>query len=99
MLYPAGMGETGNFLPFVGRDNEISFLTAAFEDARHGKTIIAIAGGESGVGKSRLVTEFASMASGDDAIVLSGAAIDLADAPPFWPVTDAIRPVSGLGSF
>ncbi len=91
MLYPAGMGETGNFLPFVGRDNEISFLTAAFEDARHGKTIIAIAGGESGVGKSRLVTEFASMASGDDAIVLSGAAIDLADAPPFWPVTDAMR--------
>jgi predicted ATPase/DNA-binding NarL/FixJ family response regulator len=81
----------GDFLPFIGRDNEMSFLTAAFEDARQGKTIIAVAGGESGVGKTRLVTEFASVAAGYDAIVLSGAAIDLADAPPFWPVTDAMR--------
>ena len=85
------MGESGDFLRLVGRANEMNFLTAAFEDARRGKTVAVLAGGESGVGKTRLVTEFTSAVAGDDAIVLSGAAIDLADAPPFWPVTDAMR--------
>lgn len=85
------MGESGDFLRLVGRANEMNFLTAAFEDARRGKTVAVLAGGESGVGKTRLVTEFTSAVAGDDAIVLSGAAIDLADAPPFWPVTDALR--------
>ncbi len=69
----------------------MSFLAAALEDARQGKTIAVFVGGESGVGKTRLVTEFTSTVAGDDAIVLSGAAIDLADAPPFWPVADAMR--------
>ena len=89
--YPAGMGEKGQYLPFIARDNQMSFLTAAFEDAREGKTVVTVVGGESGVGKTRLVTEFALTATGNDAVVLSGAAIDLADAPPFWPVTDALR--------
>ena len=64
---------------------------SAFDEARRGKTSAVFIGGESGVGKTRLITEMISAAAGDDAIVLSGGAIDLADAPPFWPVTGALR--------
>ena len=85
------MGGSGDFLRLVGRDDEMNFLAGAFNDARQGKTVAVVVGGESGVGKTRLVSEFTATAAGDDAIVLSGAAIDLADAPPFWPVTDAMR--------
>ena len=89
--FQSGDFQSADFLRLAGRDSEMNFLTTAFGDARQGKTVAVFVGGESGVGKTRLVTEFTSTMAGDNVIVLSGAAIDLADAPPFWPVTDAMR--------
>jgi predicted ATPase len=48
-------------------------------------------GGDAGVGKTRLVNELAALARREHATVLSGRAIDITDAPPFWPVVSAIR--------
>jgi DNA-binding CsgD family transcriptional regulator/tetratricopeptide (TPR) repeat protein len=48
-------------------------------------------GGDAGVGKSRLVGELAHHAAAEGAIVLVGRAIDISDAPPFWPVISALR--------
>jgi DNA-binding SARP family transcriptional activator len=58
--------------PFVGRDRVIqrmSGLLAGRDDARTGMIVI---GGEAGVGKSRLLEEFASQAREQGAVVLCG---------------------------
>lgn len=50
-----------------------------------------LVGGDAGVGKTRLVDELATLARREHTTVLSGRAIDIADAPPFWPMMSAIR--------
>lgn len=53
---------------------------------------IAIVAGESGVGKSWLVSKFLGGSSTSGATVLSGGCIDVeGGAPPYWPVADAFR--------
>jgi DNA-binding CsgD family transcriptional regulator len=47
--------------------------------------------GDAGIGKTRLVEELIRHARRQGAVVLTGDAIDLAEAPPFWPVLSAIR--------
>ncbi len=44
--------------PFVGRDEELSFLTKKWERARQGEGQVVLVIGEAGIGKSRLVAEF-----------------------------------------
>ena len=49
-------------------------------------------GGEAGIGKTRLITEFAAMASGTGARVLAGGCLDLgADGLPFAPFAAMLR--------
>ncbi len=52
---------------------------------------VVLVSGDAGVGKTRLVSELATIAEGEGATVLTGRAIDIAEAPPFWPVVSAIR--------
>lgn len=47
--------------------------------------------GESGVGKTRLVTELADSLQHTDALICTGNAIDISEEPSFWPVLDGIR--------
>src|SRR5581483_2326730 len=58
--------------PFVGRSDESDVLEAAWEEsvARHRQAVLI--GGEPGIGKTRLATEFALRAHGDGATVLWG---------------------------
>lgn len=74
-----------------GRDKELSGLTDALDDARSGRPTAVIVSGEAGVGKTRLTTELAGLARRGGATVLTGGAVDIADAPPFWPVLSAVR--------
>ncbi|MDT7593313.1 MAG: hypothetical protein QOH45_2844, partial [Pseudonocardiales bacterium] len=75
----------------VGRDAELAELVADFQAAGAGRMAAVVLGGDAGVGKSRLVSEFTGIAGASGAIVLAGRGIDIADAPPFWPVISALR--------
>lgn len=48
-----------SLLPFVGRKEELRFLDEAWEEARSGTTRVILISGETGVGKTRLLREFA----------------------------------------
>jgi eukaryotic-like serine/threonine-protein kinase len=60
---------------FVGRDDEFAHLTGVLADAEHGSGASWLIGGESGIGKSRLVDELRSIALVRGVTVLRGRAI------------------------
>lgn len=73
-------------LPLIGRDEEWQTLTAAYRRRRRGG-VIAIAG-EPGVGKSRLMQEFATAQSG---LTLTGASYAAGQSLPYQPLAQALR--------
>jgi tetratricopeptide (TPR) repeat protein len=80
---------------FVGRTAELGRLEAAFARARGGDPLTLCVGGEAGVGKTRLVTQFAGWVGGGGGQVLLGGCIELGEtALPYAPVVEALR---GLG--
>ena len=74
-----------------GRARELSELVGAFRAASTGHAGAVLVGGDAGVGKTSLVGELVRQARREDAVVLIGNAVDIADAPPFWPVLSALR--------
>ncbi len=76
---------------FIGRVTELETLDAGLERARAGDTPTVLVGGEAGIGKSRLVSEFSRRAR-PEALVLSGACAPFGSSPPpFTPVVEALR--------
>ena len=72
----------------VGRGKQMAALEAAFADVRQGGPTAVLLGGEAGVGKSRLVSEFGRVAAGAGARVLTGGCLELGtDGLPFAPFT------------
>jgi DNA-binding CsgD family transcriptional regulator/tetratricopeptide (TPR) repeat protein len=81
---------------FVGRNREIACLTAALEAADAGRTTAVVVSGESGVGKTRLLSHFGRLAAERGSTVLLGRCLELQDAcPPYWPFLDAFRRLVG----
>ncbi len=76
---------------FVGRVPELVALQAMLDDAARGNGGVALVGGDAGVGKSRLLREFANRALGDGWLVLSGRACDSEGMPPFLPFVEILR--------
>nr|WP_060712324.1 AAA family ATPase [Pseudonocardia sp. HH130629-09] len=76
---------------FHSRVAELHLLAEALRDAVAVGASAVLLGGDAGVGKTRLVSEFGRTATSGGAVVLSGRALDIADAPPFWPVVSALR--------
>jgi tetratricopeptide (TPR) repeat protein len=77
---------------FVGRADQIAALDGALATVRGGGTATVLIGGEAGVGKSRLVAEWAASATAADARVLTGGCLELgADGLPFAPFTAVLR--------
>jgi predicted ATPase len=78
---------------FVGRVKELAELDAAFERVRDGRPSAVLIGGEAGVGKSWLVSEFAAGARAAGAgRVLCGYCLELsAEGLPFAPFTGMLR--------
>ena len=67
-------------------------LSGIFARVRDGKPTCVIIGGEAGVGKSRLVSEFTQQEGENGATVLTGGCIELAGSGiPFAPITEALR--------
>jgi tetratricopeptide (TPR) repeat protein len=75
---------------FVGRGQELDQLSAAFEEALGGRGRLILLSGEPGIGKSRLVDEFASRAR-ESGVLLWGRCWEAGGAPPYWPWVQLLR--------
>lgn len=73
----------------AGRERGLRTLQSLLDDTRAGAGQLAFVFGESGIGKSTLVRQFASQ--GRSVRVLSGACSSMRGSPPFQPFLDAIR--------
>jgi DNA-binding CsgD family transcriptional regulator/tetratricopeptide (TPR) repeat protein len=75
----------------VGRDADLDALFDAYAESVAGSTRTVLIGGEAGIGKSRLVTEFLHSLPAD-AVILRGQSVDFdRDAPPYAPILSALR--------
>jgi DNA-binding CsgD family transcriptional regulator/tetratricopeptide (TPR) repeat protein len=76
----------------VGRAVELAALDDALRRATAGEPSFVLVGGDAGLGKTRLVTEFAAGARAAGARVLTGACLDLGgDGLPYGPFLEQLR--------
>jgi DNA-binding CsgD family transcriptional regulator/tetratricopeptide (TPR) repeat protein len=76
---------------FVGREEELRRLQRGLQSAAAGEPGTFLIAGEAGIGKTRLVQEFADRV-GDEAQVLLGSCIPLSGGGiPYGPIVDALR--------
>jgi ATP/maltotriose-dependent transcriptional regulator MalT len=81
----------------VGREAELAELEAVLADASAGRPTIAFLAGESGVGKTRLLSEFERRARAGDppARVIGGDCVELGEGElPYAPIVAALRPLA-----
>src|SRR5215207_5795118 len=85
---------------FVGRGAELELLGGALEQAARGRPAFVFVGGESGVGKTRLLRELETHACARGARVLLGHCLELGGAQiPYAPLVAALRPLArGIGA-
>ena len=101
-----GVGGTLGHVPldlvspvFVGRTRELQVLADAAARAEAREPAFTLLGGDAGVGKSRLVEEFAAGRAETGVVVLRGHCVDLGeDAIPFGPFLDALRQLERSGA-
>ncbi|MFD5077211.1 AAA family ATPase [Streptomyces sp. NPDC058371] len=88
-----GAVETRSVSPvFVGRADELKALNNALARAAAGEPQALLLGGEAGVGKTRLIEEFAHAACREGAVVALGGCVEIgADGLPFAPFSTALR--------
>ncbi|MFD8735935.1 helix-turn-helix transcriptional regulator [Streptomyces sp. NPDC059618] len=87
-----GYGRTGEPMsnaPFVGRDEELRRLDRVLTQLGQGGPVVVDVTGEAGIGKSRLVAEFATRARARGLTVLRGWATEYEQHSPFRPFADA----------
>jgi predicted ATPase len=76
----------------VGRATELAALEGALGRAIGGEASVVLVGGDAGLGKTRLMSEFAAAAPSTGARVLTGGCIDLGgDGLPYGPFLEALR--------
>jgi DNA-binding CsgD family transcriptional regulator/tetratricopeptide (TPR) repeat protein len=81
----------------VGRERELAELEAALADAGAGRPSIAFVAGESGVGKTRLLSELVRRVEVGDppARVIGGDCVELGEGElPYAPLVAALRPLA-----
>jgi DNA-binding CsgD family transcriptional regulator len=80
---------------FIGRAEQLGALEAGLERAAAGEPGAFLVGGEAGVGKTRLVSEFGVRAEAAGARVTIGGCVELSGGvAPLLPVVEALRRVS-----
>jgi predicted ATPase len=79
---------------FVGRSSELRELELAAEAACSRQPALLLLGGDSGVGKTRLIGELERLLSDRDVLVLRGEAVEQSEGElPYAPLTSALRPL------
>ena len=76
--------------PLVGRDREVTRLRAAVDELLAGRGQLLLLEGESGIGKTRLLSELATIV-GDRALWLDGNARSFGSELLYWPFAEALR--------
>ena len=77
-------GRPGTELPFTGRDVELRDFEADLTAAESGRCRLIVVSGAHGIGKSRLVDEFAAAARRRGFTVVSARGVDQTGSPPMW---------------
>ena len=91
----AGMAGGFTSQEFIGRAAELGRLKVALDRAEQGRPQLVLLAGEAGVGKSRLLLEFADQALRRGVRVLAGGCVELGDIGlAYLPVVDALRGLS-----
>lgn len=75
--------------PLAGRQREVALLMAHLAAAANGRASVALAAGEPGIGKTRLLQEVADRAERQGMLVLRGAAAPAEGMPPYLAVLEA----------
>lgn len=75
---------------FVGRDTELDRLQSLWKEASGGRRVVALVGGEPGIGKTRLVRELARRVISGPSLVLAGRS-DPELVVPLEPFAEAFR--------
>jgi tetratricopeptide (TPR) repeat protein len=91
-----GAAERARDTPLVGREREVGLLATALDAALAEKAcrVVTILG-DPGVGKSRLVREFAAVVAGS-AQVLRGRCLPYGRGITFWPLVEAVRQAASI---
>lgn len=76
--------------PLVGRTDVLEFLRRIWESGLGGCGRVIVVGGEMGVGKTRLVAEFAREVERTDALVLWGGSYEQEGLTPYGPFVEAL---------
>ncbi|HET9103611.1 MAG TPA: AAA family ATPase [Solirubrobacteraceae bacterium] len=80
----------------VGRVGELAELRLAAREAASGQPALVLLGGDSGVGKTRLISELEAALRADDpdTLILHGEGVEPADGElPYAPLLSALRPL------
>lgn len=89
--HPSATDPLRAIAPFVGRVFELEALRNAFVAVRGGAGCGMLLSGDPGIGKTRLLSEFAAAIAHDGAEVLWGRCWEGHGAPAFWPWTQVVR--------
>ncbi|MGH2488046.1 MAG: ATP-binding protein, partial [Candidatus Limnocylindria bacterium] len=83
---------------FIGRRRELESLADAVARGTDGEAVVALVGGDAGIGKSRLVEEVAGQARARGALILEGGCVSLGNGEglPFAPIVEALRRLPAL---
>jgi DNA-binding CsgD family transcriptional regulator len=91
-MSPGGMTARITSPVLVGRAEQLAALEGALRRSRRGAASVILIGGEAGIGKSRLVGEFATRSRAAGARVLTGGCVELGtEGLPFAPFTAVLR--------
>ena len=77
--------------PLVGREREMAFLQDCYQEARSGHAGLVLVRGEAGMGKTRLVEEFAGGLHWQGVRVLWGRCYEFERLLPYQPVGEALE--------
>jgi len=83
-------------VPLIGREDALGRLTTAYASARAGRGGVVLISGEAGIGKSRLMQEFATRMQ-EQALVLAGSGYADTQTMPYQPIVEALRVALGIG--
>ncbi len=90
---PRRASSVATLTPFVGRDDELGRLRAAYRNARYGHGGTVLVAGEAGIGKSRLVAAFRACVEREGG-AFAGGSTSTPESGPYEAVLDALGAIA-----